>query len=193
VGDLGQWAYTFIDWLEAAGQTIWQVLPLGPTSYGDSPYQSLSTFAGNPLLISFDKLVAEGWLLAERCSQSPELPALLVDFGTSLPITIRWLAKAYTRFDATASAAQRSDFVAWCSQEAYWLDDWVLFIALKNFYGVSRGSNGLKVEALRDPAVLETSRVKLPAAYDEQKFRQWLFFKQWHELKAYANNKVSDW
>lgn len=135
VGDLGEWAYTFVNWLESSGQTIWQVLPLGPTSYGDSPYQSLSTFAGNPLLISFDKLVTDGWLTAEDVAKVPNFPPYLVDFGNVINYHNTMLTKAYNRFDTTASAEQRSAFVAWCAQEAYWLDDWALFIALKNLYG----------------------------------------------------------
>src|SRR5260221_14123458 len=81
VGDLGEWAYHFVDFLEAAGQTIWQVLPLGPTSYGDSPYQSLSAFAGNPLLISLDKLIGAGWLTGEDVAAHPTFPDYLVDYG----------------------------------------------------------------------------------------------------------------
>jgi 4-alpha-glucanotransferase len=189
VGDLGDWAFKFVDWLESAGQTIWQVLPLGPTSYGDSPYQSLSTFAGNPLLISFDKLVSDGWLLPEDVAKVPNFLLYLVDFGNVITYHNNVLAKAYTRFDAIASVAQRSDFVAWCAQESYWLDDWALFIALKNLYGGKPWVEWPEGEALRDPAVLEASRVKNARSVDEHKFRQWLFFKQWRELKSYANNK----
>ncbi len=189
VGDLGEWAFIFVDWLESAGQTIWQVLPLGPTSYGDSPYQSLSTFAGNPLLISIDKLVAEGWLLPEDIAKIPNFPPYLVDFGNVITYHNNVLAKAYARFDATASAAQRSEFVAWCAKEAYWLDDWALFIALKNLYGGKPWVEWPEGEALRDLAVLESTRIKNARSVDEHKFRQWLFFKQWHELKSYANNK----
>ncbi len=189
IGDLGEWAYTFVDWLESAGQTIWQVLPLGPTSYGDSPYQSLSTFAGNPLLISFDKLVADGWLSAEDVAKVPNFPPYLVDFGNVINYHNTLLTKAYNRFDTAASAAQRSEFVAWCAQEAYWLDDWALFIALKNFYGGKPWVEWPEGEALRDAAVLDATRLKNARSVDEHKFRQWLFFKQWHELKAYANKK----
>src|SRR3954462_504985 len=81
VGDLGEWAFAFVDFLESAGQTIWQVLPLGPTSYGDSPYQALSAFAGNPLLISLDKLIGAGWLTGEEVADHPAFSEYLVDFG----------------------------------------------------------------------------------------------------------------
>jgi len=189
VGDLGEWAYTFVDWLESAGQTIWQVLPLGPTSYGDSPYQSLSTFAGNPLLISFDKLVTDGWLTAEDIAKVPNFPPYLVDFGNVINYHNAMLTKAYNRFDAMASAEQRSGFVAWCAQEAYWLDDWALFIALKNLYGGKPWVEWPEGETLREAKVLDDTRVKNARSVDEHKFRQWLFFKQWHELKSYANGK----
>src|SRR5690349_18335743 len=167
VGDLGEWAFKFVDWLESSGQTIWQVLPLGPTSYGDSPYQSLSTFAGNPLLISFDKLVAEGWLLPEDVAKVPNFPPYLVDFGSVITYHNNVLAKAFARFDSTASAAQRSEFVAWCNQEAYWLDDWALFIALKNSYGGKPWVEWSEGEALREPAALEAARVKHARSVDE--------------------------
>ena len=94
VGDLGETAYRFIDWLESAGQSVWQVLPLGPTSYGDSPYQSLSTFAGNPLLISFDTLVKEGWLTADDVAKVPSFPAYGVDFGNVITYHNRILGAA---------------------------------------------------------------------------------------------------
>src|SRR5258707_7854526 len=81
VGDLGEWAYHFVDFLASAGQTIWQILPLGPTSYGDSPYQSLSAFAGNPLLISLDKLVTAGWLTPQDITNTPKVPVYQVDYG----------------------------------------------------------------------------------------------------------------
>src|SRR5512145_2410166 len=80
IGDLGEWAYKFADWLAQAGQTVWQVLPLGPTSYGDSPYQSLSAFAGNPLLISLDQLIMDGWLTAADVAGLPEFPLYQVDY-----------------------------------------------------------------------------------------------------------------
>src|SRR5512133_2138490 len=81
MGDLGEYAYRFVDWLKASHQTIWQVLPLGPTGYADSPYQTLSAFAGNPSLISFDKLVGDGWLTADDLSDVPNFPWHMVDYG----------------------------------------------------------------------------------------------------------------
>ncbi len=189
VGDLGEWAYAFVDWLESCGQTIWQVLPLGPTSYGDSPYQSLSTFAGNPLLISLDQLVSDGWLMAEDVAKVPNFPPYQVDFGPVITYHNHVLAKAFTRFDTAATAAQRSEFADWCTQEAYWLDDWALFIALKNLYGGKPWVEWSEGEALRDPVALNAARMKQSRSMEEHKFRQWLFFKQWHALKDYANKK----
>jgi len=189
VGDLGETAYRFIDWLESAGQSVWQVLPLGPTSYGDSPYQSLSTFAGNPLLISFDTLVKEGWLTADDVAKVPSFPAYGVDFGNVITYHNRILGAAYARFAATAGATKKAEFKAWCDEEAYWLDDWALFIALKNFYGGKPWVEWPEVEALREGKAVETARAKHASSVEEHKFRQWLFFKQWLALKGYANSR----
>src|ERR1051326_4456562 len=104
IGDLGEWAYRFVDFLELAGQTIWQVLPLGPTSYGDSPYQSLSAFAGNPLLISLDKLIGAGWLSGEDVASRPNFPEYQVDYGPVITYHNQMLNLAYRRFVANANA-----------------------------------------------------------------------------------------
>ncbi len=98
IGDLGAGAYRFVDWLAAQGQSIWQVLPLGPTSYGDSPYQTLSAFAGNCNLISLDRLVDDGLLAARDLADAPPFPAERVDYGWVIPFHDSLLAKAHRRF-----------------------------------------------------------------------------------------------
>src|SRR5437870_1638219 len=126
VGDIGDMAFRFVDFLASAGQTLWQVLPLGPTSYGDSPYQSLSAFAGNPLLISLDKLVGAGWLTPEEVANPPAFPEYRVDYGPVIAYHDHMLTLAYEHFAASASADQKTAFDTWCKQNSDWLDNFAL-------------------------------------------------------------------
>jgi 4-alpha-glucanotransferase len=189
IGDLGEPAYRFVDWLEAAGQSIWQVLPLGPTSYGDSPYQSLSAFAGNSLLISFDELVEAGWLTAADLADVPDFPDQLVDFGHVINYHNDRLSVAYGRFEARATPAERTAFQEWCAQNAYWLEDFALFAALKDARGGQPWVEWPTGEALRHPETLNAAHSKYAHRINEHRFRQWLFDRQWRALKAYANEK----
>jgi 4-alpha-glucanotransferase len=188
IGDLGEWAYRFVDWLEANGQSVWQVLPLGPTSYGDSPYQTLSAFAGNPNLISLDGLRAEDWLTDEDLADVPAFPAGNVDYGWVIQYHERMLATAYRRF-AEDSSEQRAAFEVWCAEHAHWLDDFALFVAIKNENGLRPWVEWPEPLALRQPKALDKARKTLAAEIEEHRFRQWVFHKQWHEVKAYANGK----
>jgi 4-alpha-glucanotransferase len=127
IGDLGLDARRWIDWLAGHGQSLWQVLPLGPTTYGDSPYQTLSTFAGNPLLISLDRLCAQGWLTAQDLAERPHLPADRVDFGVVIAWKQRMLDRAWTRL----APGDRAEIEAWATTQSDWLEDFALFMALK--------------------------------------------------------------
>ncbi len=187
IGDLGATAYRFVDWLEAAGQSVWQILPLGPTSYGDSPYQTLSAFAGNPLLISLDDLLDQGWLVSADLAELPELPADRVDFGAVMTVKDRALATAHARFVATASTSQKDEFIAWCVDHAYWLDDFALFMAIKTERGGEAWTRWPRPLALRAPDSLAATTVNLGTEIQAQKFRQWIFFAQWARLRAYAS------
>ena len=189
IGDLGEWAYRFVDWLVANGQSVWQVLPLGPTSYGDSPYQTLSTFAGNPNLISLDGLVAEGWLTHDDLADLPDFPADRVDYGWVIPYHNQKLTQAYERFTAHADAERQAAFDAWCAENAYWLDDFALFAALKDHHGGRPWVEWEAGVALRDPAALDEARRVHAARIADHRFRQWVFFRQWLALKHYANEK----
>lgn len=189
MGDLGEWAYRFVDFLAESDQSLWQILPLGPTSYGDSPYQSLSTFAGNPLLINPDKLVGLGWLSEGDFADLPPFPNEKVDYGWVIPYRIGLLVKAFAQFEAKATAEQRASFQSWAAQNAFWLDDFALFVALKDSYGGRPWVEWDKKEALRDPVAMAAASAKHADAIAEQKFRQWVFHTQWFELKAYANGK----
>ncbi len=183
IGDLGEWAYRFVDWLHANGQSVWQVLPLGPTGYGDSPYQTLSAFAGNPNLISLDKLVGDGWLRPDDITDVPDFPTDHIDFGRVIGYHSAMLARAYERFARHGNAA----FDTWCEANAYWLDDFALFVALKDHHNGRPWVEWPKDEALRAPAALDAARATHARRINEHRFRQWVFHKQWYEVKDYAN------
>ncbi len=189
IGDLGEYAYRFVDWLEAHGQSVWQVLPLGPTSYGDSPYQTLSAFAGNPNLISLDKLVNDGWLREDELAEVPPFPEDHVDYGWIIGYHNDRLHLAYLRFRDDDSAAHRQAFMSFCEDNAHWLDDFALFIALKASNDLRPWTEWPEKEALRDKRTMTRAQKDHADRIQEEKFRQWVFFKQWYELKYYANHK----
>src|SRR3712207_4320953 len=134
IGELGSAAYRFIDWLAQAQQRRWQIMPLGPTGYGDSPYASFSALAGNPLLISLERL-AEAGLLAPDERETPPFPLDHVDYGPVIEWKMNVLQRAYTVFTADATPQQRADFETFQSEHAGWLEDFALFIALKEAHG----------------------------------------------------------
>ena len=123
IGELGPQAHRFADFLADAGQRLWQVLPLGPTGYGDSPYQCFSAFAGNPLLVSLDALVEDGWLTAADLASAPELPQESVDYDAVAAFKLPLLDRAFRRFEAEATPADRAAFEAFREANASWLDD----------------------------------------------------------------------
>jgi 4-alpha-glucanotransferase len=187
VGDLGEWAYRFVDYLVEAKQSLWQVLPLGPTSYGDSPYQALSSFAGNTLLISLDQLVEDGWLTAEDVANVPAFPETHVDYGAVIEYHNAMLAKAYERCFATPSKADR-EFRAFCFANRHWLDDFALFMTLKTLHNGRPWVEWETDLALHKPEAVAAAHEKYGDMVNQYRFRQWLFFRQWFALKSYANN-----
>ena len=189
IGDLGDTAYQFADLLKAAGQSYWQVLPLSPTGYGDSPYQSLSAFAGNPMLISPEKLVEAGHLTAGDLQDVPLFPDDRVDFGPVIRYRIGLLERAFARFRAQAPAEQRSAFARFCQEHAPWLDDFALFMALKGVHDLGPWEDWEPELATRQPEALARARESLAGEIESQKYRQWQFFEQWLALKAYANER----
>lgn len=189
IGDLGDNAYRFVDWLHNSGQSVWQILPLGPTSYGDSPYQTLSAFAGNPNLISLDILAEEGWLDRTELENVPDFPATHVDFGWIISWHDEKLTKAYQGFKANATDEQKHALANWCQDNAYWLEDFVLFVSLKRAHGGRPWVEWQEDLALYQPKALEKARKDYADALEEQRFRQWAFYQQWYALKYYANNK----
>lgn len=187
IGDLGSEAYQFVDFLVGAGQKLWQIMPLGPTGYGDSPYQSFSSFAGNPLLISPELLAEEGLLSPSDLDAAPIFPEGRVDYGPVIRFKQTLLQRAYERFQAQATPTRRAAFRAFCRRHAAWLDDFALFMALKEAHEGAVWSSWEKDIASRQPKALQAWTQKLADSIEAHKFAQYLFFTQWLALKDYAN------
>jgi 4-alpha-glucanotransferase len=189
IGDLGEHAYRFVDMLIECNQSLWQICPLGPTGYGDSPYQCFSAFAGNPLLISLEALIDKGWLEAHDLEGHDVFHDHRVDFGQVITFKFGILWRAYERFAASVSAEQQHAFNAFCEQQQEWLDDYALFMALKaHHHGAVWNTWELDL-VHRTPTILEQWRRELASQVEYQKFLQWVFSDQWLALKAYANEK----
>ncbi len=176
-------AYKFIDFLKNAGQKYWQILPLGQTSYGDSPYQSFSTFAGNPYFISLKKLIDDGLLTKEECdSMEWEKNDESVDYEILYKNRYTILRKAFER----SNIEQNNEYIKFCNENK-WLEDYCLFMALKEKFGEVAYSEWDSDVKLRNNDVLEEYRKKLDNEINFYKFLQFEFFKQWEDLKKYAN------
>jgi 4-alpha-glucanotransferase len=189
IGDLGAEAYRFVDFLHAAGQTLWQVLPLGPTGYGDSPYQCFSAFAGNPLLISPENLVDDELVSSEALVSEPEAGGDRVDFGRAISFKKTLLSQAYDTFRTSSDAAIRADFDLFSQREAGWLEDYALFQAIKDSNRGAAWNTWEPALTNRQTEALDRVREQLREPIEAQKFTQYLFFKQWLALKSYCNQK----
>jgi 4-alpha-glucanotransferase len=189
VGDFGPAAYAWIDSLARAGQKWWQVLPLGPTGFGDSPYQSLSAFAGNTNLLSPEAMVHDG-LLDQADLSNVESPADRANYDEAMRLKTRLLAKAWSNFKAGRGGGLRAGYDAFCGRHhADWLDDFALFRALKELH-VGKSWQEWPLELVcREPAALEAMRSKLADEIDRHRFGQFLFAHQWKYVKDYANGK----
>ncbi len=183
IGDLGQSAFQWIDLLVSMNQSFWQVCPLGPTGYGDSPYQSLCSFAGNTLLISPVKLKEMGLLTDLELMDFPKLSEDHVDYGNVIIGKEKLFQKAYTRF------IDSSEFLAFCTDEHYWLENYALYKVIKDLYDGQPWYNWEPEHKLRFPAALEDVVVTRRKEVRYQKFLQYIFHKQWADLKEYANAK----
>lgn len=187
IGDLGLQAHRFAEWLAGAGQRLWQVLPLGPTGYGDSPYQSFSAFAGNPLLVSLERLAEEGYLSALDLVGLPPFPAGEVDFGAVYAWKLPLLKKAAANFAKVASSEDRQMFDSFCARQGWWLDDYALFMAVKEAHGVTPIWSKWQPEiAMRTPAAIAEWRGRLAEQVAALKFGQFAFFEQWGALKQHC-------
>ena len=185
VGDLGPEAHRFVDFLSETKQRLWQVLPLGPTGYGDSPYQCFSAFAGNPLLVSPERLRKDGWLGAADLAKAPAFSDQGVDFGAVIAWKRELLKRAGAGFEKGASAKARESFEGF-RQANPWLADYALFMALKEAHRGTAWTRWERDLANRRPLALEKARRELQADVRVHEFAQFLFLQQWAELRAHA-------
>jgi 4-alpha-glucanotransferase len=188
IGDLGPWAYRFVDFLADARQKYWQCLPLNPTEieYVNSPYHSTSAFACNPLLISPELMVQDGLLNPRDLEPLAAFSDARVDFRPVVEFKARLFAKAYDQFRKGRSS---DEFVSFCQEEASWLDDFALFVALKSRY-VGRAWSDWPLEVRdRHNQVLQSAKRDLQERIENEKFLQYLFFRQWMALKGFCNKR----
>jgi 4-alpha-glucanotransferase len=188
-GDFGASAYHFVDWLVAAGQRLWQVLPLGGIGPGNSPYMSSSAFAGNLLLIDLDDLQREGWLQPADLADEPPFDDARIDFARVVPFRLRALRLAAERFARQATPALRQAHTAFCAEQASWLDDHALFMTLADRHGWASWCDWPADLAQRKPAALAALRREAADEIVFWTFCQWRFFTQWRALRAYAHER----
>jgi len=188
VGDLGAQAYRFVDWLALAGQTLWQLLPLVATGEGGSPYNGLSAFAGNTLLISADLLVEDALLDEDEARAPRGFDPARADFTGSAAWKEPLLCRAHAAFRASGSAGLHARFAGYRQREAAWLDDWTLFRALRDELGCPWTAWPEPLRA-RHPAALAEARERMAGRIECHAFAQFLFDRQWAELRRYANGR----
>ncbi|MBE5867026.1 MAG: 4-alpha-glucanotransferase [Lachnospiraceae bacterium] len=188
IGTFGKESYRFVDFLHEAGQSMWQILPLGPTGYGDSPYQSFSTFAGNPYFIDLELLMEAGYLTEEDCEACDWGGSVeYIDYEKIYKSRFRVLRKAYER--GFKSVKRAAEYVAFTEDNAYWLEDYALYMAVKDsFDGVCFMEWDEDIR-LRKKTALSKYKKLLKEEIDFYKFQQYLFWIQWSALKRYANEK----
>ncbi|GAA5437167.1 4-alpha-glucanotransferase [Deinococcus aquaticus] len=189
IGELGAHARAFVDWLARAGQKYWQVMPLGPTGYGDSPYQAFSAFAGNPYLIDLTALREHGLLEDTDFNALPDFNADKVDFGQQYVWRNQMLGRAYAHYAFGGAQHLKADFEAFKKEQAAWLDDYALFMALKDAHGGLPWNAWEAATRDRHPEALSAAREQLTGTTERVKFIQFLFFRQWNVLRRYAAEK----
>lgn len=187
MGEIGPASRDWTHTLQQAGQRYWQVLPLGPTGYGDSPYQCLSTFAGNPMMISFDDLIADGLLKPKDLDGFPNFPSERVDFGPVLEHRRRILHLVCRRFSRRASAELKAGLERYCAEQAEWLEEFALFSALKEQHQLRPWTEWAPELVRREPASLDKARKELHSAVQDAKIQQFLFDRQWSRVRAEAS------
>jgi 4-alpha-glucanotransferase len=185
IGDLGDEAFRWVDFLASANQKLWQILPLGPTGFGDSPYQCFSAFAGNPFLISPDKLLADGLLSRSALESIPNFPNDNVDYGPVIQYKLSLLDAVYANYKRTKIL--RDEFEAFKQKNSAWLDDFALFMALKESHNGAVWSTWDDELVSRQPQALTAAREKYADAVESQEFRQFLFFRQWETIRSCAH------
>src|SRR5215216_731155 len=186
IGDLGEPAYRWLDFLEAGRQSLWQILPLGPPGFGESPYAARSAFAGNPLLISLDRLVGEGLLEAGELEGAPPAGER-VAFEAVAAFKGAALRRAFARF--RQGGGESGELEAFREAAAYWLEDWCLFAALREAHGGVAWNEWPGPLLRREPAALATARREHADEVDFQRFVQFEVWRQWEALKTAANGR----
>jgi 4-alpha-glucanotransferase len=188
IGDLGPSAFQFIDWLADSGGKLWQILPLGPTGYGDSPYQCFSAFAGNPYLISPDFLLHDNLLHTDDLAEIPDFGDDKVDYGRVIPWKLNLLERAFVRFKS-APRPVHQEYERFCAENVSWLPDYALFMALKEANGGGAWGGWPEVLRKRDSDSL-TEAGKLHAdAIERFTFYQFVFFRQWAAVREHAHQR----
>ena len=189
IGDIGPQALRWVDFLSGAGCALWQVLPLGPTGYGDSPYQCFSAFAGNPYLISPEALLKEDLLHPDDLYDRPRFPEDRVDFGPVISWKLGLLDRSFHRFTHTNALKLKVDYDTFQKEQAAWLDDFTLFMALKEAHGGAPWPTWEAPLRQRQPEALSAARQKYSVAIQRQIYRQFIFFRQWLRLREHANQQ----
>ena len=187
IGDLGSSAFAWVNRLHDSGQKWWQSLPLGPTGYGNSPYQPMSSFAGNVLLISPGSLVLDGLLPAKDCDS--HFPADVVDYDAVVPFKVRLLEMAWKNFKSGQRQDLKPEYEEFCAKQEHWLEDYALFRALKTKYNGAYYLDWPQELVQRNPEALVRARQELANQIDQVRFAQFLLFRQGDQLKAHANSK----
>jgi 4-alpha-glucanotransferase len=189
IGDLGPYSYRFIDWLSSTGCKLWQVLPLGHTGYGDSPYQCFSAFAGNPYLISPVLLIKDGLLIESDLNEKPDFSSEQVNFGQLIPWKLGVLENAFNRYQEIDPPVLREEFALFRAGNSQWLEDYALFLALKESNGGGSWTDWPLAIRKREEDALVEARHTLGNSVLKYAFYQFLFFRQWFALRDYAHAK----
>ncbi|SDK84146.1 4-alpha-glucanotransferase [Catalinimonas alkaloidigena] len=191
IGDLGPAAYEFVDFLVDAGQSWWQLLPLNPTEMGsgNSPYSGLSAFAGNPLLISPEVLIEEGYLQKSDLSKTPSFPTDKTDFEKVIPFRVQLLEKAYRAFRERGTTKQQKAFRKFCKAQKFWLDDFALYMALRQYFNGTSWSEWPEPIRLRKKKALKEISQEVADTIEREQFLQYEFFRQWFALKSYCQRR----
>lgn len=186
IGEIGPAAYRFADFLASSGQKSWQVLPLGPTGFGNSPYQCLSAFAGNCLLVSPEKLLSDGLLNEKDLANIPRFPVERVDFQAVISFKNSLLKRAFHNFKARKPGKLVRDFQSFIKNHSHWLDDYALYQSIKDVHGGAPWIQWPAALARRQPEALESALKELSGEIEANKFYQFLFFSQWQRLREYC-------
>ena len=189
IGEIGDQAYSFVDQFEEMGQRLWQILPLGDTGDGQSPYATTSAFANNPILISFDKLCEIGLLFPNEIKGFPIDNQEKVDFSSVVPLREKILKHVSSQFISRATKKQIKQFESFCEEQESWLNDYALFVSIKKHQGGKKWIEWEEPLSNRDPDTLESAKELYSQEIIETKILQYIFYDQWQNLKSYANKK----